>query len=253
MKDFNLERGIEVGKEIVKSYEDKDGIFSEKVNAEDKVPSEIDERRKTLFMFYVISLDYGMRSEILYNGARKLIEERSEYFEPSFLVEQGKEPLKEVLEGYLSPRYPNVSAERWIDNSQKLLEEFDGDPRKIFRANEDATEVMKVIHDFNGFGKKIGNLFFRAMINLGFGNNLNNIEEITPPIDRHDLNLTYRLGIINEETDDTNYVKKIWKSICKEGNINWLILDKALWLLGSEGCYKDKCKECPVNSYCRNF
>ena len=30
-------------------------------------------------------------------------------------------------------------------------------------------------------------------------------------------------------------VKEMWSNACKEAHVNWLIFDKALWLLGSIG------------------
>lgn len=41
-------------------------------------------------------------------------------------------------------------------------------------------------------------------------------------------------------TQNVNAVKQLWPNACKSADISWLVFDKALWLLGSEGKPKSK-------------
>ena len=69
-------------KSLVFAYESGKGIFSNKLNAEDQVPKNLSKLSKSLFLFYVLQLDYAMRSQILYQGAEELVKEHPEFFTP---------------------------------------------------------------------------------------------------------------------------------------------------------------------------
>lgn len=92
------------------------------------------------------------------------------------------------------------------------------------------------------FGPKIGTFFVRTMIN-NFSYNFPDMELILPPVDIHDVRIAYLLGYT--ETDqmtqkNINFVKRLWSEACVKSGDSWLIFDKALWLLGSEGKPKTK-------------
>jgi len=246
----DIERASQIVKDIYNSYNKKEWVFANLMNVEESFPETMkDEKEKALFTFYMVALDYAMKSTILYDGARRLYKEKPEFFNPEFLEKQNVENLSKILREYLKPRYPNEAAKRWISISKLLLEKYQGDPRKIFERVDDSIEVMNRIREFRGFGgQKIGNLFFRVMLNLGYGKRLKNVEKITLPIDTHDIRLTKDLGI--SDTKDIDQIKQIWSKACKKAGISWLVLDKALWQIGSQGCNYKKCKECIISKYC---
>jgi len=64
-------RSCKIVKFIVSEYEAHRGIFKNKINAEDHIPSNITRKGKSLFLFYVIQLDYAMKSQRLYDGAKR--------------------------------------------------------------------------------------------------------------------------------------------------------------------------------------
>lgn len=98
------------------------------------------------------------------------------------------------------------------------------------------------MRDFRGFGPKIGNFFVRSMINT-FNYKYLDIQDILPPVDVHDVRIAYLMGYTdsNKMTQkNIRKVKEIWSVGCKKGKVSWLVFDKALWLLGSEGKPKTK-------------
>lgn len=222
---------------ITTAYQNKRGVFANRINAEDHIPKRITPRQKALFLFYVIQLDYAMKSQKLYNGAKEMWNFSNKYFEPKFILKTTNQQLAKLLNKYLKPRYINEAVKRWKINSQILLDKYKGSPKNIFMDTNDAIEVYSRIKEFRGFGPKIGNFFFRSMVNT-FNFELTNIEEITQPVDMHDVRLTYQWGLINSKKmtqKNIKKVKEIWQKACKDAKISWLVFDRALWILGSEG------------------
>ena len=222
---------------IAKAYKARKGVFVKLVNAENHIPKNTTPRQKTLFLFYVIQLDYATKSQRLYQGAKDMWHYNKKYFTPEVIIKTSNSEMKGMLNKYLKPRYINEAVKRWKINSAKLLDYYKGDPVNIFRDTNYAKEVMKRIGKFRGFGPKIGNFFFRSMVNT-FNFKLKNLEEISQPVDVHDIRLTYEWGFINSKRmtpKNIRRVKDIWQEACKKAKISWLIFDRALWILGSEG------------------
>ncbi|MBN2015833.1 hypothetical protein JW766_03290 [Candidatus Dojkabacteria bacterium] len=222
---------------ITKAYKQKKGVFEKRVNAEDWIPASLTVQQKALFLFYVIQLDYATKSQRLYKGAQRLWTHEKNYFDPKFILKQDKNKLTFTIKKTLSPRYINEAVKRWTVNSKILLAQYSGNPLNIFKLSKDSQVIIREIYKFRGFGPKIGNFFFRTIVNT-FNLKLDNLEQILMPVDVHDVRLTNEWGLINTKKmtpANVTKVKQIWKKACNEVNISWLIFDKALWILGSEG------------------
>ncbi len=227
---------------VVNRYEKFSGIFKDHKNAEDLTPN-TDEITKALFLFYVIQLDYATKSQKLYEGAKLLFKDVTDFFNPDFILNLSSEELKDYLKKYLKPRYINEATVRYKENSKKLKKEYASNPLLIFSNSTTAKEALKKTLEFRGFGPKIGNFFVRAVVNT-FNYAYSDIESILPPVDVHDVRLAFLMGYIESEKmthKNINHTKELWSNACKKGNVSWLTFDKALWLLGSEG--KPKTKE----------
>lgn len=228
---------------LCRAYKNRKGIFSNRINAEDLVPATLTQLSKSLFLFYVLQLDYGMKSQILYEGANKLVDADLDFFTPKTIKTLTKSGLGQTLQTYLHPRYLNEVLKRYKVNTELLVKKYKGDPRRIFADSKLAKEVEKKVSEFRGFGPKIGNFFIRSMIGC-FDYDYPDLSELTQPVDIHDVRITYFLGFIDSPhatNKNVRRVKEIWKQACKKAKVSWLIFDKALWLLGSVG--KPKTKE----------
>lgn len=232
---------------VVLQYKSGIGIFEKKINAEELVPTNLDDLNKALFIFYVLQLDYAMKSQILYNGANRLYKKNNSFFTPKHLTSLSDEVLTMNLKEYLHPRYINEAIRRYKSNTETLLQKYKGDPRVIFRNTSYCQDVLQRLKDFRGFGPKIGNFFVRTMINI-FGYTFSDIDIILPPVDVHDVRIAYLLGYTDTDKmtpKNVNFVKNLWNKACNEVHESWLVFDKALWLLGSEG--KPKTEEDVLN------
>lgn len=223
-------------KRVVEIMERREGVFANRLNVEDWVPIDLDPKGKACFLFLLTQLDYAIKSILLYEGARKLHEVNPNFFTAEFILGLTDKELTDVLANYLKPRYINEAVFRYRNNSQRLIDLYQGDPRNIFRS-KDAPEVLKEIWEFRGFGPKTGNLFFRSMVTT-FEMDLENIDSVLPPVDIHDVRIAKIMGFVESDqmtNRNVRLVKEMWSFACKEAQVNWLVFDKALWLLGSIG------------------
>lgn len=221
---------------VVDKYKNFEGIFKSHINAEDLAPK-TDDVTKALFLFYVIQLDYATKSQRLYDGAKELFSKNSKFYNPSYISNLPDSELREYLETYLKPRYINEAVKRYKENSAKLTNEYSSNPLELFTKSESAKDALHKTREFRGFGPKIGNFFVRTMVNT-FNFYYHDIENILPPVDVHDVRIAYLMGFIESDKmseKNINVTKELWSNACKESNTSWLVFDKALWLLGSEG------------------
>ncbi|EKE00438.1 MAG: hypothetical protein ACD_22C00024G0009 [uncultured bacterium] len=227
---------------VVDKYQKAEGIFTNRLNAEDLAPANLSDLQKALYFFYVIQLDYAMKSQRLYEGAKKLCSDIPNFFTPQEILSLPDEKLAKIVSNYLKPRYINEAVRRYKLNSKTLIDKFQGNPIKIFTSSKTAGELMLKIKNFRGFGPKIGNFFVRTMINT-FDFTYSDIEQVLPPVDVHDVRIAHLMGFIQSDEmieKNINKTKKLWSEACKKANTSWLLFDKALWLLGSEGKPKSR-------------
>ncbi len=221
---------------VVDLFEKRTSVFANKVNVEDWVPQDLDPKGKASFLFFLTQLDYAIKSSLLYQGALNLYDVNAKFFMAETIYELSDKELADLLSKYLRPRYINEAVYRYKVNSCKMLDKYEGDPRNIFRHGS-APEVLKKVWEFRGFGPKTGNLFFRSMVTT-FNFNLLDIETVFQPVDIHDVRIAKLMDFVDSDemsSKNIQTVKKLWNSACLEANVNWLVFDKALWLLGSVG------------------
>lgn len=229
-------------KETISAYNNYSGIFKIRKNAEDMLPSGLDPKTQAVFLFFVISIDYATKSQSLYKGARDLYKANPDFYNCRTINQMSEEELKQIMTTYLRPRYINEAIFRYKTNSEMLIHLYQANPISIFESVISAKDTLAKIRAFRGFGPKIGNFFFRTIVNL-FDYSFEDIDEVLPPVDIHDVRIAYLMGYINSiEMSQKNIlmVKRLWNQACKDAKESWLIFDKALWLLGSEGSPKSK-------------
>lgn len=232
----NKMRPSDFASRVVELMEKREGVFANRFNIEDWVPANLDPKGKACFLFFLAQLDYATKSTLLYEGARELYTVNPRFFTAEFILGLTEKDLTDLLAEYLRPRYINEAVFRYRPNSQKLIDLYQGDPRNIF-SSKNAPAILMKIWEFRGFGPKTGNLFFRSMVTT-FEMDLENIDGVLPPVDIHDVRIAKLMGFVeNDRMTERNVrsVKEMWGAACKKARVNWLVFDKALWLLGSVG------------------
>ena len=220
---------------------------------EDYIPKnfEHDLRKASLFIAYTLLCDYFMKSVFLYQKAKRFAEEKPGFFDPIFIKQYlyKEKELAQILKENLSIRFPNEAARRWLDFSQKIVDYYNGNPIEIFES-ERASEIVSRLREFRGFGQKIGNLYFRIIADL-IDRKFSDVNDVYPPIDVHDVRLTYRWGIISDQDRDrVKQVREIWLNACIEANVNWFHVDRMMWAIGSKFCFQKACDVCPTAEFC---
>ncbi len=227
-------------KTVVDKYDSNRGIFKLHKNAEDLTPVNATRPQKALFLFYIIQLDYATKSQRLYENAQELFKEDPDFFDARNIFNLEPKILEETLRTRLRPRYLNEAVCRYIINSKKLLDEYEGDPLTIFIESTSAKQALKKVLEFRGFGPKIGNFLVRTFVNT-FVFEYPDIENMLPPVDVHDVRIAHIMNFVDSsEMSQRNIlkVKNLWHEACITAGVSWLKFDKALWLLGSEGLPK---------------
>ncbi|MCZ7673892.1 MAG: hypothetical protein M5U34_45590 [Chloroflexi bacterium] len=263
--EFYPERAELVVKRLLQAFERRYGIFE---NTSDLLefqipvgvqPTSLEHAR---FLFYLIAQDYGTKSARLYAKAKALYSEHPHIFDPKYVIANytgADDPkLANDTGGQLSTRFPKETAKRWYKNSEKLLKEYEGDPRRIFAVSSDARIVFKHIRSFRGFGPKIGGLLLRTFLGCKFAK-LDHVEDVLIPVDVHDSRIAFYTGAVKTAAGDNHVedyheysqqIQHLWSQACNSANLDWLQVDRALWLLGSRGCVNSRCVECRLSDLC---
>lgn len=250
---------------LSKAYEKKDGILSERENlVENQIPENVESLsvEHALFLFYILSNDHGMKSSRLYKKAKELYGLDSSLFKPASIVRRfsavSDSDLIKKTGIFLSVRYPKITAKNWFVNSQELLSVYNGDPISLFQSSRNANTLLKSIMKFKGYGPKTGGMLLRAIVGLGF-TEVDDIESVLVPVDIHDARISFYTGILRlKDIDvvDIDYrkyigvVQKTLRDTCKTKGVAWPDVDRALWIIGSKGCVKWRCNDCPLRNDC---
>lgn len=263
MSEISFEkRAGSIVRKLITAFENEEGVFSDtKELLENQIPNGVKPKSKehANFLFYLISQDHGTKSSKLYERAKKIYQENPDNFRPNIVVKNYLSTEDEQLIKFLEElgvRYPKNSAKYWYRNSEILVEKYNSDVRNIFISN-DSKLILNTIRNFYGFGPKLSGLLFRVFIGIGLSNP-SNIEESNFPTDIHDTRIAAYTNIADipldvNESSYSPYVKKAekaWKEACFNENLNWLQVDRALWILGSKGCVTKRHSDCPIKSFC---
>lgn len=262
---LNRERAGVVVTRLLDAFESNYGIFEDTSDLlEFQIPIGVQPKslEHARFLFYLIAQDYGTKSARLYAKAKALYLKNPDVFNPVYVIAKykgaGDPKLADDTGVQLSTRFPRETAKRWYENSAKLVEEYEGDPRKIFNSTSDARVVFKRIRTFRGFGPKIGGLLLRTFLGCGFAT-LEHVTDVLVPVDVHDSRIAFYTGAaktanggerVSDYHEYAQEIQHLWSDACNASGLDWLQVDRALWLLGSRGCVNLRCSECRLVDLC---
>lgn len=264
---LNYPRAVSVFSTLADSYSRGTGLFIDNTTlVENNVPEGVTRgsQAHALFLFFTALNDHGVKSSIMYNRAKSLYKQSPHLFDPSWINSNFSENtcgnLKDLVSVPLGARYPSALAKSWYKNAVKLLKEYDGNPISLFSCSSDAQIVLKKIKEFSGIGPKIGGMILRASVTLCWtSDTLINLDKVLVPVDIHDSRIVFYTGILNIPNSDSTKqdyyqyhqtVQKVITEICASEKINWIDVDRALWLTGSLGCSTGNCTLCCINPFC---
>ncbi|NOZ81929.1 MAG: hypothetical protein GXO63_02145 [Candidatus Micrarchaeota archaeon] len=204
-----------------------------------------------LYIFYGCLLDYGVKSSYYHKRLRSAYLVHPSLFNPEFIVKKFTHDinkLAEVLRSYLGVRFPTEAAKRWLALSYVLYSRYNGNPKNLIKASQNFNDLKKRILEIRGFGQKTGGLLIRILYENGLLDDISSGQSIQfIPIDRHDVRISIRLGIIkfsgkytSKRTVNSNSqlerLSQLWVEASIREGVDPAETDRNLWLLGSELC-----------------
>jgi hypothetical protein len=250
----NYEKAVEVSKVAVGMLEKKVYPFSKPDLFPDAIlPQGIEKGslQHALFLFYAVSLDHGRDSRTLYNKCRQMwqkldftdIPEMDESYIKFFLHNNFEKP-KTSDETFGDP------VGTWIKNSQKLLEGYENDPRKL--KSDTIEKTCKNIRKFRGFGSETPWLLIKNYIKAGIWQFPQ--EEIRIKIDRHAIRISLGAKVIEVKGADeirydilVPYLSDIYSKVIKQEKISPIDLNDSFWAIGSYRCNENNAIYCGID------
>jgi hypothetical protein len=236
-----------------------------------------------LYLTYTCLIDYNLKSvaDDLWSTSRKLFEKHLEELYPENLVKRGPENFANIFKTYFkniyrAPASPEKMALRVYKTAKYLLENVDGDPRKILdlylnsAKKRDAQDFLIWLKNqkYKGLpnGDKVIKLWFRTMceskeLELGYGMwnfQRHELAKIPMPIDKNIISAGIALGLVNavegrfegsfsELYEPFNYV---WMQVSEKSQTLPLELDEPVWKTG-RNCRRKKCQpDCFFKQIC---
>ncbi len=143
--------------------------------------------------------------------------------------------------------FQQTVAQEWLENSRRLQERFDGDPRKIFDGVDNYEQSLSLVRNkkgegFVGFQKKMTSMILYFLMDGG----LIDLFNFPPPVDLHVM----RVSIDNEMIDFGNTphgtnlytdqmadaLRQLYFKYGEEKGVDPLQLCNAVWMLSEALC-----------------
>lgn len=169
-----------------------------------------------------------------------LLKYRPWLFRPEEVAERGREAVFTIFkdESIMNLEDPDIwydtpDVKIWTKNSTSLAEDYNADIRELLKAHEyDATLLQRYINETKKFpflgGDKINPLWLRLMHEEV--HKLEQIDEISIPVDTHIRSITRKLQQDRSKNDDE--IRAYWDRICDGTELIPVQLDQPLWILG---------------------
>lgn len=207
--------------------------------------------------FVGVLLDQGQKAERAWDGGAHLVENhfghRKSFWHGVF--ESSLKEIKEICQhGYdgtsYAPNYTFNKFPEWLKSAAgKMLDEYDGDPRKIWAVPpEQISLIYDRLKEFDGIGDalaKMGQFILVRNYGVAGGSASQHLMAIKP--DDLVRRVMYRTGV-----SPSSRIKDVIQSTENLRLKSPADFDAAAWIIGREYCGKSspKCSECPISDGC---
>lgn len=257
------------------AYENKTHVFAEKRekflpqwniprDLEYKIPrtNPKNEKDSAGYLFVLGSLErMSLTKTNIRNGLRAWEDPKTRWiFNPIKVANAPIESVEHVCKKYLQYTLNNFP-KNYKNNCIKISSEYAGDPRNIINERS-FRDARKRLMEFHGIREGISNLIILYYHDR-------KLAKVTDPnncrikVDIHKSRIPLNIGAIEipregiREGDLVEPLENMYFKISQELNLSSLILDPALWIIGSKVCAKrdySLCiSECPIENLCKTF
>lgn len=191
----------------------------------------------------------GTKSTVAVRQMAKLYDERPELFDCEKIVQVDPADLSAELKSH-GLGFQDKVAGHWIENAMRMLEQFDGDPRRIFE-NVDSYDVAlgRIKNDnkgngFLGFREKMASMITYYLMDDGLVKPFN----FPIPVDLHVMRVSIENRLV--EFPDVPFgtdvyserllatLRDVYFNYAEENGVDPLRLCDAVWLLSEALCGK---------------
>lgn len=263
----NIPRAIEVAKVLIPIY--KKGIFGHKSEDMPELLKPKDLEKGSVehvnYMSLLVALDYMREAKQLWQAGINTYNDN----EVKWVFDINNKDIEDMhklilaLQKHKVSKKPEKDARIWQTIAFGIRDLFDGNMKKFIDQKCDHNAIImfyKIKYKYKRFfpnlsGDKILPLWIRMMGSV-CGIKINNLEDITIPVDVHTARATIFTGCLTGQGIKTNIqniifdVDRVWSKASEKLGINKLDLDEPLWTLSKYGCSKSKNMNCPVFNDC---
>jgi len=256
-----------------RSYEKREGIFREgreRYLPQFNLPEELERdlqrgeeaslQDAANYLFLLGSMEIRARTIVnIRNGRKFWANENTRWIvNPREVAEKNETEIWNACQSFF--RYTmNDFPTNYLENSRALVERYNGDPRKTIE-NLTSHKARENLKQFKGIGRGIANLIMIYFMerDLAFPVDPRNA---LLKVDIHKSRIPLNTDCVNLNGNDSvrrdllvPILEQAYWKICDNNNLDPLVLDSLLWIVGSEICRVgdyEKCLEsCPIEESC---
>lgn len=263
---INEERGIKICKTVINALENKKGLFAdskilEYMRPEGKLLEAInpnkgkDKEKKALWLFLTLHGDKSINSTQFYSQLKDFYLDHEDFFDLEKFIKLPYKEMNEILD-YVKPLH---WSEKFIvymrENYVRLVEKVGLNPLNLFNEKDDGDSAIKKIKKFQGYNTAIASL----LLIFYSKHNILKIPGIGPKVDRHLIKISESCEIYKRKGNPrfehvSEKLFKIYKKIASDENLDAVVFNEGLWVIGSRLCVKKNlvyCTNlCPLDEYC---
>jgi hypothetical protein len=201
-----------------------------------------------------------MKSDIAFKIMTKIFNDKPELFDCRILSQADPSQISKTLKDYGLGRQNTVAA-NWVENAQKMIDRYDGDPLNIFNGDLSYDDCVNRIKNdgengFRGFREKMTSMILYFLIDEGIISGLS----FPPPVDFHVQRVVLATEMITVEPSDfhrcdtfENAVRGLLSGYLENRDVTPLELTDSIWLLSSNLCNQSPGNYSPKDNITRPF
>jgi len=179
-------------------------------------------------------------------------------FDPKEVAERKEIEIREACQNFF--RYTiNEFPTNYHENSKTLVREYEGDSRKTIESLT-ADSARENLKKFKGIGRGIANLIIFYFMERGIASPIDPRNALLK-VDVHKSRIPLNTDCINLNGKESvrrdllvPILEEAYWEICDKNNLDPMILDSLLWIVGSEICrvedYEKCVADCPIEEAC---
>lgn len=149
-------------------------------------------------------------------------------------------------------RYYKTFANQLPKAAKHILQEYNGDPRRIWNSRRDVLRVRESLEDIPGIGQALARMAVLILAtNYGLLGGKSALPQLDIKTDAQLMRVFKRTGLISPQAIEQDAIETARKLVPKFP----AVLDAPAWEIGRKWCHsrKPECKTCPITKPCQKI